>query len=152
MVVGPKSADGPLLLGLGEKGAVLREGRDVDPGEQGGQARDSPLHEENPSPSRDAAYAVKRAQAGAQQARDGAGDVIGNEEKGHAGEQLVPLVPAGNQIHAAGKHARLEDTDENARYEQASKVVAESRKCDRHYRGCTRRVSIGYFSGVRKSI
>lgn len=151
-VVSLKPADGPFLLGLGEKGAVLREGRHIDPGEQGGQARDSPLHEENPLPPRDAAHAVERAQAGAQQARDGAGDVVGDEEEGHAGEQLVPLVPAGNQIHAPGKHARLEDADENSRDEQAGKVLAESSKCDRHYHGGTRDVSLGCFSRVGKFI
>lgn len=108
----------------------MRKRRNKEKRQHRRRARHGPLDEEDPAPARVAADAVEGAEPRAEEAGDGASDVVGDHEPGHAGEDLVAAVPGADEEEAAGEHAGLEDADEDAGGDEAAEGGAEAGKGD----------------------
>ena len=98
---------------------LLREVRDDEEEQEGNDAGQEALDDEDPAPGEVAAQAVHVGQGGGEQAAEGAGQRGRGEEEGEALLGLRALVPHADQVEAAGEHAGFGEAEEEARRPEA---------------------------------
>lgn len=108
---------------LGKPLCLLGEGREGEEEDDAHETGQSTFEDENPTPTQVTAHAAHLADGRGEQTTEGAGQRSGGEEQSKPLLSLGTLIPHGQEIKAAGKHAALENTQEEAGGDETAVVL-----------------------------